>query len=114
MNVSNSSSTSIVAGGVDFSGVYHAKIKWKLSGLSRENMPAINYVDYFIISCKRQGVESVLGCAHGNVQGKSAFAYIDLQKRRFCRKNRVLCNSYFLNGMKGDKIPCGLLRQARI
>jgi hypothetical protein len=107
VDTSNSSDIGIKPISVTFSGLYHTKITWKITGTGNTSIPMINHTDYFIVSTKKQGVESVIGCAHGGTQKKKLFSYIDLQNDNFVGKITYYVTPVYLNGSRGAKKQVG-------
>ena len=91
----------IIPVGVSYCGYENTKIKWKVRAASSSNLPVNTSIDYFIISTKKQGIESFLGCCHGAIKQRTSFSYIDLHNSRFIGKIAYYITPVHLNGRLG-------------
>ena len=93
---------SIIPTDVSYCGSENTKLRWRVKATSTGNLPTSLAIDYFVVSTRKQGIDSFLGCCHGCIKGKSSFSYIDLHNGDFVGKISYYVAPVYLSGRMGS------------
>jgi len=85
-------------------------LRWRqFSEGSQDQYSSVSNVDYFVVSCLKQGKNYVCGNCHGGPG--NTFRFIDFANKNFVGEISYYVTPVMLDGSRGKQVSLGTIRQ---